>query len=224
MHCLPLPQERAFTFPAFFGNSRFGDVYRRPITPNRRSTTVSRRFADVFRHSTSPNRRSIEPFSHPIPPNRRPSASSTLPRLPQPAILGGIKYLGLTPSLNMKKVITGFASGVSAFVKKIPSFLQTHGSIIQTICGVVGVVIAGLMVWSLLISRNQFEASIDPRLDVICELSRHAQWNIHNLENKLQTNYASGVVLTNVIDFEKLDTNELKITKETARFTKNLLS
>ena len=47
--------------------------------------------------------------------------------------------------------------------------LDKHGPKIHTVSAVIGVFIAALMLWSIVISRRQFESSIDPRLDVSCQ-------------------------------------------------------
>jgi hypothetical protein len=76
-------------------------------------------------------------------------------------------------------------------------FFETHGAAIQTVATVLGVVIAGLMLWSLGISRRQLESSIEPRLDISCGMPLIDLGGIIIF----QTNYVPGsaVPLTNVL-------------------------
>ena len=77
------------------------------------------------------------------------------------------------------------------------TFFERHGAAIQTVATVVGVIIAALMLWSLGISRRQFESSIEPRLDVSCGMPAFDLGGVIMPE----TNYIPGstIALTNVL-------------------------
>lgn len=89
-------------------------------------------------------------------------------------------------------------------------FFERHGAAIQTVATVLGVVIAGLMLWSLGISRRQLESSIEPRLEISCGMPPIDLGGIIIPE----TNYVPGsaVPLTNVL--ASLDHSQLDRLKE----------
>ena len=74
-------------------------------------------------------------------------------------------------------------------------FFERYGAAIQTVSTVVGVIIAGLMLWSLRISRHQLESSIEPRLDVV--------WKSPTVDLgpsiKAETHSISGISISNSI-------------------------
>jgi hypothetical protein len=89
-------------------------------------------------------------------------------------------------------------------------FFERHGAAIQTVSTMLGVVIAGLMLWSLVISRRQLESSIEPRLDIACaphsaELggaiaAETNSWNGMLITNALMPNHLTSAQQERLID------------------------
>jgi hypothetical protein len=94
-------------------------------------------------------------------------------------------------------------------------FFERHGAAIQSICTVVGLIIAYLMLKSLHISESQLEASIEPRIDMTWHIPpQHANWPIPAV-----THDVMGIPWSNSVSAEKLTSTQLE---EVVTFMTNL--
>ncbi len=94
------------------------------------------------------------------------------------------------------------------FIKRVLDFLNKHGTAIQTLVSVVGIIIAVIMVKSLGISRDQLAASTEPRLDIVCEIPVLDLGQI-----PVGTNYARDVPIPNAIITSNLSKTQLAALK-----------